>query len=118
MSYKNNIIFFCLIGILLGLTNESSLYEIKSIASANLNATATFVSLDSLEDQEYIYFSFDFIYHNSVFPQHKDEAHFKISTDSVLRSSQIFYSYSDKKEEELKPSDITNLRWNQCYIVY
>ena len=63
--------------------NEIASSEVKIIPDANLNATAAYVLIDSLESKtNFLYFSFDFDYHNKIEQKIKNEAYFKVTTDS------------------------------------
>ena len=72
-------IFFRLISI--KKADQSSSIEIKTIPDAYLNATGAFVSLEYFKDSNYIYFSYDFIFHNKVNPKDLNIAYFKITSE-------------------------------------
>lgn len=115
---KLHLIFFLLF-LLINYINSESL-TIKLIPDANLNATAAFADLESFEKDNYLFFSFDFNYHNQVPHKEKDIAYFKITSELFFTYSDFKFYFLDKKQEEVTYSDIDlqnyNL-WKHCYLI-
>lgn len=101
--------FFLLISI--NKTTQSENIELKMIADANLNATASFASF---ENQSYLYFLYD------INPLLKDN-NFRTSADFKLTSKQRFntydinYSFLNKKIDTINSTDIIG---NKVYIYW
>lgn len=97
-------------------------FDIKIIPDAYHNATPALVLLDSLPNNtDFLYFSFDFNYHNQNPQKLKNEAYFKIETPLLLSLSDIRYIFLDKKQEELNSTDldfpILNRIWKFAYLI-
>ena len=100
-------------------TVQSSNFDIKIIPDANLNATAAFASLEDSND-EFLYFSFDFNYHNHVSEKDKDVSFFKITTRLNFSLKDINYLLVDKKQEEINSTYFdSNIKifWKPCHII-
>lgn len=104
---KLNIYLFFLL--LLILIKNSDHAEIKMIPDAYMNATAAFVELDSLERSSFLYFSFDYDYHNQMNKKQIDIAYFKITTELLLSKSDISYDFFMKKQEDITIKDLYNV---------
>ena len=100
--------------------NKSFQSEIKMIPDAYMNATACFVSLDSIEKSDYLYFSFDYDYHKQMNPNQKDIAFFKISTELLFSDYDLNYALFDIKLEDISleylESNKKNIIWRNIYI--
>ena len=100
-----------------------SLSEIKIIPDANLNATAAFVSLENLEKTDFLYFSFDFNYHNQVPQKIKDVAFFKVTSELKFGYTDFRYIFLEKKQEDINSKDLVldiqrdNLFWKYAFII-
>lgn len=100
-------------------TVQSSNFDIKIIPDANLNATAAFASLEDSND-EFLYFSYDFNYHNQVSERDKDVSFFKITTGLNFSLKDINYLLVDKRQEEINSTyfDSNNkIFWKPCYLI-
>ena len=102
----NQINYLLVLFILLISIYNASPSEIKIIPDANLNATAAFVLLEDLEKLGFLYFSFDFNYHNQVPQKIKDVAFFKITTELKLSHLDLRYIFLEKKQEDINSTDI------------
>jgi len=94
--------------------------EIKIIPDAYLNATAAFALFEDYQDSEFLYFSYDFDYHNKVNPKDLNQAYFKITTDHLYFNRELKYIFLDKKQEEVTPADLdpkNNIIWNACFLL-
>ena len=115
-------IFFLLI-LLVGMkyTEQNGINAINIIPDVSLNATAAYISLDSLNKTNkinYLYFIFDLDYHNQANPTQKNLANLKISTDLDLSSSYIEYAFINKKIEQINSTFVNTIVnyniWRRC----
>jgi hypothetical protein len=108
---------------LLILLNNFTISEsiaIISIPDANLNATAALAFLNNFEKENYLYFSFDFNYHNQVPQKEKNTAYFKLTSELFFSYSDFKIYFLDKKQEEVTSSDIDTknyMIWEPCYLI-
>lgn len=113
---KNIYLFFLFLFISI---NKSTQSEIKMIPDAYMNATACFVSLDSIEKSDYLYFSFDYDYHKQMNLNQKDIAYFKISTELVLTDYDLNYALFGIKPEDISVDYLernkNNIIWRNIY---
>ena len=113
---KNIYLFFLFLFISI---NKSTQSEIKMIPDAYMNATACFVSLDSIEKSDYLYFSFDYDFHKLMNQNQKDIAYFKISTELLLSDYDLNYALFDIKPEDISleylESNKKNIIWKNIY---
>ena len=108
-----------LLSLLFTLTNNQLTdFQIKMIPDAYMNATASFVSLDIVEKTDFLYFSYDFDYHNQVNPEQKDIAYFKISTELILSSWDIKFAFLNKSQEEVNSTDLNDLKYKSWKIYF
>ena len=101
-------------------TVQSPSIKITIIPDAYLNATAAFASFEDYQDSDYLYFSYDFIYHNTVNPKELNEAYFKITTDHLYFNRDLRYIFLNKKQDEVIPKDLdpkNNNFWNACLLL-
>ena len=101
-------------------TVQSPSIVIKIIPDAYLNATAAFASFEDNQDSDYLYFSYDFIYHNKVNPKELDKVYFKLTTDYLFSNRDLRYIILDKKQEEVTSEDLdpkNNILWKQCFLL-
>ena len=102
------------------------LFSIKSFDSSNqihyvidglANGSAAFVDLENVEDN-YVYFSFDFDYHNDLVPSSKDIAFFCIySNIGAIKGDSIEYALS--KTAWYKIDSIDDIKeWNNVNNEY
>ena len=95
--------------------------EIKIIPDANLNATSAFASLQDIEKPDFLYFTFDFNYHNNIPNKEKDEAYFKITTELFLTYRDFKYTFLEKKQEEVISEDLDPqekyIFWKYAYLI-
>jgi hypothetical protein len=97
-------IFFFLISI--NKINGSSSINIYFIPDANHNATAPMVFLNNIKESKYIFFCFDFNYHNQVNQnEDKDIAFFKLITQKNVYDN-IQYTFLAKKVEKVTTTDL------------
>ena len=120
MTNFNILLFIFFLFISIKKTEQSSSLEIQIIPDAYLNATAAFVLLENFKDSDYVYFSYDFDYHNNVNPNDLNIAYFKITTELYFFVSDFKYIFLDKKQIEVNPTDLDskNLIWMPCYPLY
>ena len=106
------------------ITSKSDTFpNINLIISYKLNGTAAFASLEYVNPGEkYIYFSFDFKYHNSVVSQMKNKAYFSIDSDFELMppdKEKITFGFSEKNWNDIKSNkDIENINWEKIKYKY
>ena len=124
MKHNYFLCFYFLFFFLFILTNLSiqilSL-EIKMIPDCFLNATGAFVSLDSFENTDFLYFSFDFDYHNKVNQKQAEISYFKISTELSLNETELQYTFIEKKQEEINYTDFksnNDIYWKNIILFY
>jgi len=101
--------FFLLISI--NKTTQSENIELKMIADASLNATASFASF---ENQDYLYFLYDinpFLKDNYF----RNSAVFKLTSKQRFYTYDISYSFLNKKIDSINSSDIIG---NKVYIYW
>ena len=95
--------------------------EIKIIPDANLNATSAFASLQDIEKPDFLYFTFDFNYHNNIPNKEKDEAYFKITTELFLTYRDFQFTFLEKKQEEVILEDLVPqekyIFWKYAYLI-
>ena len=108
-----------LLSLLFTLTNNQLTdFQIKMIPDAYMNATASFVSLDIVEKTDFLYFSYDFDYHNQVNQEQKDIAYFKISTELILSSWDIKFAFLNKSQEEVNSTDLNDLKYKSWKNIF
>ena len=102
-------------------TEQNGINEIKIIPDVSQNATAAYISLDSLtktNKNNYLYFFFDLDYHNKANPTQKNLVNLKISTDLYLAPSYIEYAFLNKKIEQINTTFVNtivnNKIWKRC----
>ena len=122
MKYHN--IKYILYSLILNLylINSNNLLEIHHIISGTLNGTASYVSLDDINHNEsYIYFSFDFKYHNSAVKRNFNTSYFLISSDFELKGykkEKIKYGFLEQNWDEIKnEDDIKNITWKTMKLI-
>ena len=116
MNQINDLLFLFIL--LISIYNVSP-FEIKIIPDANHNATAAFVLLEDLEKLGFLYFSFDFNYHNQVPQKIKDVAFFKITTELELFDLDFQYIFSEKNLEDINSANLLlDLRKNNNFWKY
>ena len=102
-------------------SNAKKLKEVHNIISAKLNGTATYVSLETVDQNEkYIYFTFDFKFHHSAVKTDKNIAKFVISSDFELKvrnKEDMKYGFVEKIWNKIKTDDdIKNIKWEVVEI--
>ena len=117
-SYTIFIILICIIHI-----NSEYFPEIHPIISGTLNGTASYVSLDDINPNEtYLYFSFDFKFHNSAIEKDKNTAYFLITSEFDLfnySKGKIRYRFIKQDMDEIKTEkDIINIKWRRQKFLY
>ena len=103
--------------------NSKKLKEIHNIISATLNGSASYVSLESIDqNQKYIYFTFDFKYHHSAVKKYNNIAKFFLSSDFALKGLKIKkmqYGFVEKNWEAIKTDDdIKKINWKIIKFVH
>ena len=95
--------------------NTYHITEIHLLISAKLNGTSPAIQLANLQqNQAYVYFLFDFSYHNTHVKKSKNVAYFKISTTLDLPTGEksakdsIAYRLSHKGWNQIKNNKIAN----------
>ena len=97
-------------------TQDSKIYHIMDCA---INGTALPVNLGTVTGN-YLYFSYDFIYHNWAHQEKRDVAYFHLSLDNdFIGSKPISYGFVEKNETDIKGvSEIENINWDQLDYSY
>ena len=122
MKCQNNIFILFLLNLFLYHIKSNNLPEIHPIISGTLNGTASFVSLENVKNSEsYIYFSFDFKYHNWAVKRNFNTAYFLISSDFELiryKQEKIKFGFLEKNWNEIKnEEDIKNIKWKTMKLL-
>ena len=98
-------LYILLLSILFFTTKSLEPAPINNVVDALANGTAAFVDLDTYEYQ-YVYFSFDFVYHNTLVPTSKDVALFATnSRPEVIKDNSVTYTFSEKEWHEIEDPD-------------
>ena len=103
---KASIVFFALVfSTILFIVNSKTTYEVHYISSAKINGTAGYADL-SLEDVDYVYFSFDYELHNQLVPESKNRAFFQIDSElPLLKDKSLGFGFYDKNWSLIKDTD-------------
>ena len=96
--------------------NAYTYQDVHLLISAKLNGTSPAIALKELKpDQTYLYFLFDFAYHNEHVKKSKNVAYFKITTkinipidEEELAKNTIAYRLSTKEWNRIKKNKIAN----------
>ena len=123
MNFNNYIFILYVLSFLIFEIKSVNLPQIYSIISGTLNGTATFVSLEDINrNNTFLYFSFDFKFHNSAMENNKNVAYFLLTSELDLKMK---FGFSIKNLDEIKnDEDIKNIKWkrikflNVTYIYY
>ena len=122
MKLQNIYFATFIFSIFLSFTKAETFSDINFVISYKLNGTAAFASLEYVNPNEkYLYFSFDFNYHNSLVPKSKDKAYFSIDSDFELATQdkeKITYGFSEFNWSEIKSKDIEKIEWNKLNYRY
>ena len=115
MAYLKIIFHLQILLLLIILINSSQFQNIHFLISAKLNGTSPGILLNSLEpNQTYLYFLFDFNYHNSRLQNSKNVAYFQISTNlnipigEELIKNAIAYRLTQKTWFQIKNKKVAN----------
>ena len=96
-----------------------SCFDIKYIPDSTYNATAAFAFLDGTQENKYVYFSFDFDYHNQMKKKQKNIAYFKINSDFNTSLVDIRYTIINKEWDKIDSKDIDEQRfWKMAMLVF
>ena len=111
--------YFYIILLLLFLTvNSLTSTNIEYIIDAGKNGTGPSVNLEDLND-EFAYFSFDFLEHSQIIPESKDIAFFKFSSDiELIKDNSISYLLDVKEWDQITINEIKNKTWIETKIEY
>ncbi len=103
---KTSIVFFALVfSTILFIVNSKTTYDVHYVISAKKNGTAAYADL-SLEDIDYIYFSFDYELHNQLVPESKDRAFFEIDSElPLLTDKTLGFGFYDKNYSLINCTD-------------
>ena len=96
--------------------NAYTYQDVHLLISAKLNGTSPAIALKELKpDQTYLYFLFDFAYHNEHVKKSKNVAYFKITTkinipidEEELPKNSVAYRLSTKEWNKIKKNKIAN----------
>ena len=95
--------------------NAYTFQDVHFLISAKLNGTSPAISLDELKpNQTYLYFLFDFAYHNEHVKDSKNVAYFQITTKLNIPIGQEFtknslaYRLSTKEWNRIKNNKVAN----------
>ena len=96
--------------------------EMHYIVSGALNGTAAFASLESLQNNDkYIYFVFDFKFHNISVTNNNDIAYFLINSEINLENeiAKINYGFLDKIWTDINGvEDLNNVKWENIKLLH
>ena len=94
---EHNIFYFLILLLILILENKAeNIPEIHFIISGTLNGTASFFSLENVnENEKYLYFAFDFEFHSKSVHKNENIAYFLISSELDL-------VYENSNKEKIK----------------
>ena len=106
---KTSIVFFALVfSTILFIVNSTTKYDVHYVISAKMNGTAAYADI-SLEDVDYVYFSFDYELHNQLVPESKDSAFFKIESElPLLKEKSLGFGFYDKNFSVINSIDDIN----------
>ena len=94
-----------LLSILFFSTKSLELKNIYYVIDALANGTATIVDLETYENNS-VYFSFDFIYHNNFSDTSKDFALFSMDSEpGVIKDDSVSYTFSEKDWYEIDDAE-------------
>ena len=93
------------------LVDKAESQIIKEVYPYYLNVTAAYISLENLDENKYVYFSF-----NSDDERNMNITYFKINTESELSQSNIQFKFTRKKTEEISKEDLEKNNANWFYI--
>ena len=107
-------LYLTLLSVLLFTINSLTSAQIKYIPDASLNATATFVDLETYEDK-FIYYYFNFTFHSELFPNSKDTAIFRIVLDDdsvkLMEKESVKYLLNDLEYDNVDINDLEAFNW-------
>ena len=117
MNFNNYIFILYILSFLIFEVKSVNLQQIYSIISGTLNGTATFVSLEDIDRNDtFLYFSFDFKFHNSAVENNKNVAYFLLTSELDLKMK---FGFSKKNLDEIKnDEDIINIKWKRIKFLY
>ena len=116
---KTSIVFFALVfSTILFIVNSKTTYDVHYVISAKMNGTAAYV--DFSEEEDYVYFSFDYELHNQLVPESKDRAFFEINSElPLLTDKSLGFGFYDKNysllEDTYEINKITYLDLKSSY---
>ena len=116
MKFLNSFFLFIILGLSLKYTFADPEPTIYFIISNKLNGTAAFVPLEYIDEKEqYLYFSFDFKFHNEAEPKNKDIAFFLINSNfdlNIPNKEKIEFGFSKNIWHEISSkSELENIDW-------
>ena len=123
---EHNIFYFLILLLILILENKAeNIPEIHFIISGTLNGTASFVSLENVnENEKYLYFAFDFEFHSKSVHKNENIAYFLISSelDLVYENSnkeKIKYCFLEKSwNDNINREDLKNTIFKNVKLLY
>ena len=104
--------------------NNQEIHKIISARLNNVKWTTVYVSLENIpQNEEYVYFSFDFNYHSSFYVnEEKDIANFLISYKFPSKEKPEYcckllrYAFTEKNLDEIRTyEDIKNVGWGSIH---
>ena len=104
--------------------NNQEIHKIISARLNNVKWTTLYVSLDNIpQNEEYVYFSFDFNYHSSFYAnEEKDIANFLVGYKFPLKEKPEYcckllrYAFTEKNLDEIRTyEDIKNVGWGSIH---
>ena len=116
MKFQNCIFIILLLSICIINSKSENVPDIYGVISFTLNGTAAYTPLEYTKHTEkYIYYSFDFKYHNKAVSDSKNIAYFYIESDFDLNSpnqENIQFGFSPKIWHKIKNHrDLENIEW-------
>ena len=90
---------------------------IYNIIDALANGTAAFVDLETYVGN-YVYFSFDFVYHGELVPASKDVAFFSMKSEpDVIKNDSVAFTFSENDWQEIDDPEVFK-NWTKTQIEY
>lgn len=102
---KDSIVFFALVfSTILFIVNSKTTYDVHLVVSAKVNGTAAYADLS--EEEDYVYFSFDYEGHNKLVPESKNRAFFEINSElPLLTDKSLGFGFYDKNYSVINSTD-------------
>ena len=110
-------LYILLLSILFTSIKSKETSTIYNITDALFNGTAAFVDLETFVGN-YVYFSFDFVFHGELVPASKDVAFFSMKSEpDVIKDDSVTFTFSEKAWDEIDDAEEFK-DWTKTKIEY